>query len=413
MVGPMRREGITSLERTERARMGKHLAELSNAGMVKQMKELGILPDNTGVDMSQYSSGIAALPSGVTSLQDIKNEADVARQIEQFNAGILDQEHREQKALMEIAKKRQQSQYRQKIIQWLAETDELDEVPTEFAEEVTAYYRSHGGDKKRKEVADKRDARKKREEKKQEDLLKIRSYWQPASKPFSALQHETGPGVRYSTNSGALNSIGKHDYTPSQSAVEAAQLENEWDEMVNSEWGSGWNNYGGEGAINFDALKKTPAEQRKKEQAEQRKKIVQWLAETDEVDEIPADFVDEVEAYRKNKEGEILNSGWRAPRLHKLIRPLKRFEIDETPDKIIEDQKQALDDRRAMYKDEQTHQRGAPPPKGMIERAMPKLAEPFSGVRPVPQHYIRPNFGVTLHPFIFPNKKYMFKTGVF
>jgi hypothetical protein len=161
-VGPLKREGITSIENEERVRQGKHLAQLSNAGMVKQMKELGIIPDDMGVDMSHFTGNIAALPSGITSLENVQREGDVAHQIEQFNAGILNQEHREQKALMDIAKKRKQSEYRQKIIQWLAETDELDEVPAEFAEEVAAYYANHEG--KEAEVARKSKQRKEREE---------------------------------------------------------------------------------------------------------------------------------------------------------------------------------------------------------------------------------------------------------
>ena len=67
-----------------------------------------------------------------------------------------------------------------------------------------------------------------------------------------------------------------------------------------------------------------------------------------------------------------------------------------------------------MYKDEQTKQRGTAPPKDMIERAMPKLAEPFFANRPLVQRFrTAPDFGITLHPFVFPNKKYILHTGVF
>ena len=65
---------------------------------------------------------------------------------------------------MDIAKKRKQTEYRKKIIQWLAETDELDEVPAEFAEEVAAYYTKNGGETEKQRVAGLRRARKEREE---------------------------------------------------------------------------------------------------------------------------------------------------------------------------------------------------------------------------------------------------------
>lgn len=318
MVGPMRRDGITSIENEERSRYSKHIAQLANAGMLKKMQETGVIPDDMGVDMSDFSGNVAALPGGVTNLQDMEKESDIARQIERYNAGILSEEHRKQKALMEIAKKRKQSEYTQKIIQWLAETDELDEVPREFAEEVEKYYSKNGGEDKKAEVQRKRKLRRDREEAKERNRLFKQSYWQ--SNPMTAvLQPRTGTSEHFSTNTGLINPY----------------------------------------------------------------------------------------------ETTAIGGGWRAPRLHKLVRPLKRFEIKETPDKIVEEQKQALDDRRTLYKDEQTEQRGVAPPKDMVERAMPKLAEPILALRPIPQVFTRPDYRITPHPFVFPKKKYMVHTGVF
>lgn len=364
-VGPLKREGITSVENEERARQGQRLAQLSNAGMVKQMKDLGIIPDDMGVDMSQFTGNVAALPSGITSLENVQREGDVAHQIEQFNAGILNQEHREQKALMDIAKKRKQSEYRGKIIQWLAETDELDEVPAEFAEEVAAYYRQNRQKQPNleEEVARKRKQRKEREEEKERKKLMRQGYWQPSSAPFSSIMPSAAPSTRYTTNTGLLQHT-MRDPNPTE---------------------------------------------------EEERRLVEEMARAEE-ERRAQEFRELYEQYMRERDtGEgVINSGWRAPRLHKLVRPLKRFEIEEGPDKIIEDQQQALDDRRSMYKDEQTKQRGTAPPKDMIERAMPKLAEPFFANRPLVQRFrTAPDFGITLHPFVFPNKKYLLHTGVF
>lgn len=338
LVGPMRREGITSIENEEKSRLAERIRQLSNAGMTKQMKELGVIPDDLGVNMSDYTGNIAALPTGVTSIENMEKQADIARQIERYNAGILDEDRREQKLFMDLAKKRQIDMGRQKIIQWIAETDELDSTPAEVAEEVEQYYRDHyqGNEKQKKEsVKKKREQRKKREEEKQAAELLRRGYWQ--SSPFkSILKPATPQSTRYSANT-SLNAqrLGEPEYYTGEDVYGLNQLFNEGYGMIN-------------------------------------------------------------------------NRGWRAPRLHKLVRPFKRFEIDELPDQIIEEQKQALDDRRNMYKDEQEFQRGTAPPKDMVERAMPKTAEPMI----ILPHKI-PDLGITLHPFVFPKKKFLMRTGIF
>ena len=99
--------------------------------------------------------------------------------------------------------------------------------------------------------------------------------------------------------------------------------------------------------------------------------------------------------------------GWRAPRLHRLVRPYKPFMLTETPEEIIDEEKHELDDRRAKYKDYQLFQRGLAPPKDMVDRAMPKTAKPLIHV-PV----TIPFTGVVPHPFIFPDKKYFIQPGL-
>ena len=386
-VGPMRREGITSVENAERERLYKHLSQLSNAGMIKQMRELGIIPDDVGVNMSQFSGNLAALPNGVTSLEQVQKEADVMRQIEQYNAGILNQEHSEQKALMELAKKRKQSEYRKKIIQWLAETDEMDEVPLEFKEEVEDYYKNNPTVKK-DDIEAKRKKRKEEEEKKATEKYLKQMYWQ--SDPFSSvLQPSTLESTRYSDNPGLLTKeVVTPTFMPSEEDIITPEIKEVLDELYR---------YVNVGDITFDGA-------------------LDFIRLSGEINESIKPFV--IEYFRKhyNTGNGVIHggsiNGWRAPRLHKLVRPLKRFMIEENPDKIIEDQKQALDDRRAMYKDEQTFQRGTTPPKDMIERAMPKLAEPILAKAPFPQVFTRPDFGITLHPFVFPKKKYMVQTGM-
>ena len=303
MIGPLIRNGITSLEKDEKERVAKHIAQMHNAGMI---------PDDEGVDMSDFTSDVIALPSGVTSLRAAEKDADLARQIERYNAGILNDDQLQQKTLFKLVKKRKQGELRKKIIQYLAESDELDQVPQIFQEEVNEYYRKHQGVKER--VEEKR--RKKRE----------RAERLAARKRMQAAYWQSG-----------LND--PHRYNPDNKSfgtIPDLRTEDDDDDDSDEE-----DDYGGSGA--FPHHPRHP------------------------------------------------HYGWRAPRLHRLIQPYKPFVIEQTPEQLIEEQKQDLDDRRNMFRDEMKEQRGEAPPKGMVERAMPKLASPaqFSFTYP------KLNFGMT------------------
>ena len=99
--------------------------------------------------------------------------------------------------------------------------------------------------------------------------------------------------------------------------------------------------------------------------------------------------------------------GWRAPRLHRLVRPYRPFTLTETPEEIVDEEKHDLDERRTMYKDQQLFQRGLAPPKDMVDRAMPKTAKPYLH-NPLSIHFT----GVIPHPFVFPDKKYFVQPGL-
>lgn len=117
--------------------------------------------DPDGVDLDSTFSGMLSLPSGVTSVENAEKAADTQRKIERYNAGILSGRENEIKRLYKIAKKQREAQYRQKLIQWLAETDELDEVPAEFTEEVNDYLGTLT-DEKRNEINARKQRRKER-----------------------------------------------------------------------------------------------------------------------------------------------------------------------------------------------------------------------------------------------------------
>lgn len=274
-------------------RSGISLPNLIGKQAAIDVKNLGIIPDYDGVDLSSFMNDSLILPSGVASLEKLQKQRDVAHQIQQFNAKILDDDQRAMKSLSEFMEKKKKIELRKKIVQWLAETDDLDEVPTEYREAVADYYKE-----------------------------------------------------KYPTESDR----NKH-------------------------------------------IKDIEDKRREK-----KKKIT------------PKDLADyNARVYYSNMDRDTLSPagyGWRAPRLHRLVRPIKEIEVDD-PEKIIEDQKDSLEERREFYKNFQTEQRGIQPPKDMVERAIPKMAEPIY----IPQT-LQTNTGVILHPFIFPKKRYDVYTGI-
>lgn len=570
IVAPIRREGITSIENAERERIQKRFSELGNAGMLKQMKEYGMIPDDFQVDLAKYTGNTGATPQGVASLEQLEKEGDAARQIERMNAGILSEDERRQKLLYEIAQKRKAEQGRDKMIQWLSTTDELDEVPIEFQEEVDKYYKDHAAeftDDKIAAIKKKREDRKKERMDKEDKKRIQQKYWESrpgwdfvSPEPVASHRYMDTPSSQSDTNNSIsemrrlLKEINRNESDATEInhqlyaipyALEARKLLNELtsgkynlglltdDERKqintlkkqieqhfiwprNTYHSNDYDAFIAEGRnfneirpgktlddtlnslldnpeflrttkdrlqrIRKENVEKKAKEEKKaieakksklNEQIEQleklsnkdeahlqkliklreelneleeheldlfghgtiskdaRNRVIQFLAYSDDIPEDPEDFKDEIERYRKNKgidstklkkkreakygiirrRYDIPNtegSGWRAPRLHNLVRPLKKFNMGETPEQIVGDQKDALDERRSKFKDQAMFQRGVYPSKDEIESAFPKTVEPF-----IPDPRNIPKTGIILHPFIFPSKKYMVKTGVF
>lgn len=175
----------------------------------------------------------------------------------------------------------------------------------------------------------------------------------------------------------------------------------------------------------------------KQKQYEQHKKLIEFLALREDEDFVPAEFQEEVEAYyaahpgkkaevdqlraaykqrmKRMKEaygqpdktpssgrGIIHPVGWRARRLHELVRPFKRREVLPTPEEQTEQQKTEIDERQKMYRDQQTEERGVAPPSEMVKRAMPDTAEPVM----LPIANIK-NVMLVPHQFLFPKRRYM------
>lgn len=481
IVAPITRDGMTSIENSERARFMKQVGEWKNSGMLKQMQQLGVIPDNLGVDMSEFTGDVSAIPlsKGVSSLEEVQKLGDARRQIERLRTGILSAEDQKKKSLYELYKKKQTKELENSVLKWLATTDEIEEIPPEFREEVSKYVMNNPDEVSERQYNKALAAQK---EKKEERLKREREEWERIQERRMAPERTawdnigmSRPGVTdvswRTTSVGAptaaelerrrLAPLAEAARQAKQAEYEAAQRE--YENIVptrreridivneglrrNSELSElnrleeKWNRH----QAAMPPLEDLSDEARRKEARfndnfrQTLNRLIRRIGRNPgDFYGVPSDAVmtvlrndiehlmspERLSAYNRLSEvarnqGAILRNqrrldryimsghGWRAPRLHKLIRPLKPFVLDQTPMDVVDEQKQALDDRREQYKEQETAQRGVAPSKDNIETAMPKTAAPMMGL-----FTSKPRISIVPHPFVFPKRKFGVK-GVF
>ena len=83
--------------------------------------------------------------------------------------------------------------------------------------------------------------------------------------------------------------------------------------------------------------------------------------------------------------------GWRAPRLYTLLQPMVRKYDPAAPVSQVETQQEGHQQRRNVYKQQQTDMTGVTPSSAEIKDALPETAEPLPMKAPPPFHgYLRP-----------------------
>lgn len=415
VVGPMMRDGMTSVENSEKERLMKRMAEWKNSGVLKQMAELGIIPDNLGVDMNDFVGNTSAIPlgKGTASLEAVRQQGDVRRQIERVRAGILNQKEREKMTLAKLYQQQKKRELKDKIIKWLATTDEIDEVPTEYKEEVHKYHLEHDSKLKSElredAIAEARRKKKKKREKEErkkweaEQALRMKpegSVWDNIGMPTSSepMQRTTASHIP------TLAELDRRQLAPAARELrnkfvgEANELHDAHRDLIQKYYTAAQNllqQYMSSGLSYSDYMKEFGKLQNKFTE-EENSMVDRERSLRNSAQQLDAN-------YSEGTEG----SGWRAPRIHKLVRPLKPFNLEQTPMDIVEEQKQALDERREQYKEQETAQHGVAPTKDNIETALPKTAEPML------QTFVqRPRISIVPHPFIFPKKKFWVKGGI-
>lgn len=393
MTAPIMREGMTSDE--TQASMASKLG-ISEKLMKRAMHE-GIIDDPMGADLSKYvNQGTSvSLPGGVASLEEAARQQDIARQVQQYNAKVLTQEQMEKKALYELTKKRQLADYRSKIVEWLALTDEIDEVPNEFREEVEKYYQQKGNEYKKQETADKRKARKEKEEeekkKKWEGERYIYDRW--SKQPFSniGMQRNKYASMQYTTPQKLA--LSSQEENASREAAKRLRDTN-WDRWLRHNQPVYTSSNIPVAAVSSWPIPAPPAP------------VSAPPAPTpDEAQAMLDDVLAKLPKEEKEDEGKTKQaasgSGWRAPRLYSLVRPSWPFYAPPDRTWDYEDQKQARADNREFYGKLMKQMYGHEVPKDMKERAFPNHAEALRGLG-----FLRPKLPVITgaivpHPYIF------------
>lgn len=157
---------------------------------------------------------------------------------------------------------------------------------------------------------------------------------------------------------------------------------------------------------NAQALKLKEQELKKLYDAEEKRrkqllhdKMIQYYAEQADEDGVPAEFEEEINAYRASHEGsqakydqslqrleeerrrkrekhQRRGYGWRAARLHEIIRPYKRQRLNPPPEEQVSEQQQTIDARQNEFKRNYEERYGKTPSHEITKEAMPDIAAP-------------------------------------
>ena len=325
---PILSDGVTSLELRAKQIAQERWKQLQNAGMVGE-DEMGPF------DLTNFSQAIM-MPDGVGSVEQRDKMTSAMRDAQRHNAGILSINEYKLRNLQKIMKQQQEKAAQEKLIEYLAAADEMDQIPEEFKEEVESWYRA-------------------------------------------------GLDPAFVTDTGVLNEKKIREMTHNDGTYEKL-YEARIHELLQKRQG----------------VKRITDLRRKQRMDRERVKNEQLRTTQDILNKLNQDARRTQGLDRKS---ELIGNGWRAPRLFEMVRPHHIFSDDlkRSPEDIVNEQRENLENRQELYREQQEEQRGKKPPKEMVNRAMPNTAEPLF----VPEEAPKP-FTITPHPFLFRKKRFIF-----
>lgn len=358
---PIHRTGITSLERAEQERLLSKINEWKNAGMYDSDDEKWFSTTFKDFgDVATYPLD-KDLPRGVTNVENMEAMRSAARQIQAANAGILSAEMMKKKRLYDILRKRKEKEMKDKTIQYIAESDELDEVPEELREEVNSYlYRGVP--------------------------LQYRMFLNTARDAFGIKTKDQlkKEGIDLDRSPDLARKYADFDKWRTDHADDYSALQKRF--------------------LSYGKAEEKRAERRKKKQkldsAALEKEFADYFLERQKIDEQRAQAED-----RKRRGFGLIESDERIPRLYMLTRPLAFPAPTVDHEGVVQREKDFETDLKDEYKSFQKDQRGIEPPSEMVNRAVPKYARPLNDIfDPAPIDIVVP------HPFVFPQRKFFVKT---
>lgn len=409
---------------------------------LEQMQRKGMLSKDFDLTSLRSKLSSNVLPGGVQNVGARDRGTTIMREAERVTTGILSSKAAEEKKLMEAAQKRKEEKSKRKAIAYLAETDELDQIPGELREEVNKWY--HMG----------------------LPTYVFRNDERLYSSPVIAARLLTDS--RYRLPDSLLNEAA---LVP----VERAQ----WNTLKNSSPSAITQTWSGAAKLNNQALWGTPPitflnflnqeglylynllrQSKVRDELDRRGDIKRTLdnkrrlksseGRPSEVARLPNESVsqyntrvadilrDRVNAMSadersagieeliqtttgKNKKENmptpiaqgwnpedtrqvvVGSGGWKAPRLGKLLRTYETketLEPIELPKEREDKESQQLQGRRQMLREYYKEKRGKEPPRGMIERGMPKFVSPYEEKEERDDGDV-----IVLHPFVFGRKR--------
>ena len=354
---PIHRSGLSSLEIEQRDRAIQKINDLKRAGLYDPNNE-----DWFNVTFKDFGDTAMFpidkdLPQGVTNVEAAEEMRNAMRQVQAQQAGIIAAKDARMAQLLKIMKKRQMEQLKKKAIEYLAESDELDQVPEEFQEAVSNWYYNDLPARYRK-------------------YIDMSSYgWVKESDLTNPSDREELQWIKKNFSNEEMEKLKDRLAVKARVAEKREARQKRENEYL---------------ADDLDKTAKDYYRRLRMQKREQRRKGGSRF---------------------EGRNGNLF--GWRAPYLFSLVKPIHPLDrmFAQSPEDRIKRAKEEMDDFRDEYREAQTEQRGIAPPKEMVNRAFPKFAAPLLDFeKKNPTEKLIGDKTMIAHPFIFPRRNFFVRS---
>lgn len=421
--------------------LGEEAMSNEKLNNLEQMQRKGLLSKD--IDLTNLRSKLSSsmLPGGVQNVNARDRGTTIMREAERVTAGILSTKAAEEKKILEAAQKRKEEKSKRKAIAYLAETDELDQIPGELREEVNKWY--HMGlptylfDEDERLLPEERIiARLLADERFRlpDDRIQSTRYTRIREGRVLERLKRISPSDVKGDITGIFEQYGdgfmRYPFMPSDYIhflnPEGLYLVN----LLKQNAVQNELNKRGDVKRRLDSKRKAKFSERNEEYTQRQgedmrtfmdrvsnslsarlramgdnertagiEDLVQNAIEAKKKESMPAPIA---QAWNP---GDTMqgSGGWKAPRLGNLLTTYETretLEPTELPGEREDKVAQQLQGRRQMLREFYKEKRGKEPPRGMIERGMPKFVSPYEEKEERDEGNV-----IVLHPFVFGRKR--------